>query len=154
MKRIILLTLTAMLATSAASTRTAPPALNWMAAPPGLPAGAQVAVVSGDPGKKGMFTLRARLPGNYVVPPHWHPTDEKVSVISGRMAYGLNDRFNRVTALTLGPGETVVMKARMHHWVFAGDPTEIEVSAMGPFAITYVNPADDPRNVGRAERGR
>jgi hypothetical protein len=25
-------------------------------------------------------------------------------------------------------------------------PTEIEVSAMGPFSIVYVDPKDDPRN--------
>ena len=46
--------------------------------PPGLPAGAQLAVVSGDPGKAGKFTIRLKMPANYAVPPHHHPTDEMV----------------------------------------------------------------------------
>jgi hypothetical protein len=37
------------------------------------------------------------------------------------------------------------MKAKMNHWVFTGDGAELEITAMGPFKITYVNPADDPR---------
>lgn len=143
MTRLLLIGLLAFAAGSAAAPKTAE--LKWMDGPPGLPAGAQFALVSGNPAKAGKFTIRARLPANYAVPPHWHPTDEKVSVMSGRMAYGMSDRLDRANALTLGPGENVVMKAKMRHWVFTGDPTEIEVSAMGPFAITYVNPADDPR---------
>jgi hypothetical protein len=37
------------------------------------------------------------------------------------------------------------MKAKEHHWVMTADGAEVEVSATGPFKITYVNPADDPR---------
>jgi hypothetical protein len=48
------------------------------------------------------------------------------------------------------------MKAKQHHWVFTGDGAEVEVTAMGPFQINYVNPADDPRKPAptkRPERG-
>jgi len=34
----------------------------------------------------------------------------------------------------------------MNHWASTSAATEIEVSAMGPFSIVYVNPKDDPRN--------
>jgi hypothetical protein len=33
----------------------------------------------------------------------------------------------------------------MHHYATAKGATVVEVTAMGPFAMTYVNPADDPR---------
>ena len=152
MKKLLIISLAAVIVAAPGSAKTkpakakaAPAELKWMDGPPGLPAGAQFAVVSGDPAKKGMFTIRARLPANYAVPAHWHPTDEKVSVVSGKLAYGMSDRVNRTNAQGLSAGENVVMKAKMHHWVLSADGAEIEVSAMGPFAITYLNPAEDPR---------
>jgi quercetin dioxygenase-like cupin family protein len=60
-----------------------PAEMKWGPAPPVLPPGAQIAVLSGDPGGKGLVTLRLKLPPGYVIPPHWHPTDEHVTVISG-----------------------------------------------------------------------
>ena len=152
MKSLILLTLgTALLATPPAIAKTrpakakAPAELKWMDGPPGLPAGAQFAVIKGDPGKAGAFTIGIKMPANYSVPAHWHPTDEHVSVVSGKLAYGMSDRMNRTAAQGLGAGENVVMKAKMNHWVLTAEGAQVEVSAMGPFKITYVNPADDPR---------
>src|SRR4051812_28360866 len=56
---------------------------TWGAAPPSLPPGAQAAVLVGDPGKPGVFTLRLKFPPGYRIPRHWHPTDEAVTVIEG-----------------------------------------------------------------------
>jgi quercetin dioxygenase-like cupin family protein len=152
MKSLILLTLgTSLLAAPPAAAKTvaakakAPAELKWMDGPPGLPAGAQFAVIKGDPGKAGMFTIGIRMPANYSVPAHWHPMDEHVSVVSGKLAYGMSDRLNRTAAQGLNAGENVVMKAKMNHWVLTADGAQVEVSAMGPFKITYANPADDPR---------
>ena len=146
MKRILLVALTT------AAFAVAPPAqgkaLKWMAGPPGLPAGSTFAVVSGNPGKAGMFTIQAKLPANYVIPPHTHPTDEVVRVLSGgNLAYGMGDKVDRSAAGSLEKGYHVTLGAGMNHWASTGDtPTTISVTAMGPFAITYANPADDPRN--------
>jgi len=156
MKKLLLISLAALIVAAPAQmkakpakAKAAPAELKWMDGPPGLPAGAQFAVVSGDPAKKGMFTIRAKLPANYAVPAHWHPTDEKVSVVSGKLAYGMSERLNRTQALGLGAGENIVMKAKMNHWVLTADGAEIEVTAMGPFEITYVNRVDDPRAATR-----
>src|SRR5262245_36206868 len=66
-----------------------PDEVKWGPAPPGLPAGAQVAVLVGDPGSKGTpYVLRAKLPAGYKVPPHWHSTDENVTVIHGALMIG------------------------------------------------------------------
>ena len=145
MRKLLFISLTAMLAASAAQTKTTH--AKWMAGPPGLPAGATFTVVSGDPGKAGMFTIRARLPANYTVPPHHHPTDEKVSVKEGGpLAYGMGDKIDQSSAGSLEKGYHVTLMANMNHWASTTAPTEIEVSAMGPFVITYVDPKDDPRN--------
>jgi quercetin dioxygenase-like cupin family protein len=129
----------------AAAKAAAPAELKWVPAPPGLPAGAEIAVVKGDPGKAGMFTIHLKTPANYSVAPHWHPTDEHVTLVSGKMAYGMSDRLDRLNGQALTAGQSIVMKAKEHHWVFTGDGAEVEVTAMGPFQINYVNPADDPR---------
>jgi quercetin dioxygenase-like cupin family protein len=143
MKRVLLLGLAGLIAATPAAAKTAE--LKWMDGPPGLPGGAQFAVVSGDPAKAGKFTIRIRTPANYSVPPHWHPSDEHVTLISGKLAYGMSDRFDRANATALSPGSSIVMKAKMNHWVFTADGAEVQISATGPFAITYANPADDPR---------
>jgi quercetin dioxygenase-like cupin family protein len=141
MKRLILVALCMGLAGSAAQAKS----LKWMAGPPGLPAGATFAVVSGDPSKAGMFTIQAKLPANYAVPPHHHPADEVVRVLKGSLAYGMGDKLDKAAAGTLNPGYHVTMATGMNHWVYTTDPATISVTAMGPFAITYVDPKDDPR---------
>ncbi len=153
MKRLMLLALPQLLAAPPALAKAEPAAakakpaaeLKWGDAPPFLPAGAQIAIVSGDPTKAGKFTIRLKFPTNYAVPPHWHPTDEHVKLVDGKLAYGMSDRIDKAAAKGLGVGESVVMKAKMHHWVTTGDGATVEVSAMGPFKITYVHPNDDPR---------
>ena len=142
MRRVLLVGLCACLAASAQA-KTAK--LNWMDGPPGLPSGSKFAVVSGDPSKEGTFVIRAKFPSGYAVPAHHHPTDEHVSVLSGSLGYGMTDKLDKAKAKTLTAGHKVVMKADMNHWVFARKPTEIQVSAKGPFQITYVDPKDDPR---------
>jgi hypothetical protein len=160
MRKLILLTLTALIVASpAAAKHKATPAkakaavaqaeLKWVDGAPGLPGGVQMAVVKGDPGKKGMFTIRLKMPANYAVRPHWHPTDEHVTLVSGKLIYGMSDELDRSGGQALAQGAGVTMKAKQHHWVFTGDGAEVEVSAIGPFAITYVNPADDPRGAGK-----
>jgi len=146
MRKLLLVSFVAFVAASPAQAK----GLKWMDGPPGLPAGAKFAVVSGDPGKAGMFTIRTRLPANYTVPPHHHPTDEVVRVMgAGTLSYGMGDKLDKANAGSLAKGYHVTMQANMNHWVTTTDPVEIQVSGMGPFAITYVNPADDPRGAAK-----
>src|SRR5262245_13599406 len=61
-----------------------PGAVKWVPAPPSLPPGAQLGIVVGDPTKSGVpYVFRAKLPDGYKVPPHWHPSDENVTVLKG-----------------------------------------------------------------------
>lgn len=120
--------------------------LTWMDAPPALPAGAKVAVLSGDPGKEGMFTIRVMFPANYKVPPHTHPTTENVSVLEGALFMGSGEQLMEDKATQLSVGGFSSIPANTPHYAFAREKTLIQIHAMGPFSITYLNPADDPRN--------
>jgi len=119
---------------------------KWMDAPPGLPPGAKVAVLSGDPSKAGPFTLRVMMPANYKVPPHTHPTYENVVVLEGTLNMGSSEKFDESKATALNAGGYSAIPANHPHFVFTKDKATIQVNGEGPFTITYINPADDPRN--------
>ena len=122
----------------------APTEVKWGPAPPSLPKGGRIAVVSGDPGKAGPFVIRLKLPAGYKIAPHWHPTDEHVTVISGVMALGMGEKFDRAALKTLPAGGYGMLPAEMRHFALAKTAATIQVHGMGPFVLNYVNPADDP----------
>src|SRR3954470_3756663 len=145
MHKLLLVTALAVLAAAPAQSKTSPANLKWMDGPAGLPSGSQIAVVSGDPGKKGDFTVHLKFPADYVVPAHHHPTDEHITVLSGKLKFGMGGHADKAKAKWMAKGAKGTAKAGMNHYVFTDAPAEIELRAMGPFVITYANPKDDPR---------
>jgi quercetin dioxygenase-like cupin family protein len=119
--------------------------LKWGDAPPALPAGAKFAVLSGDPGKEGMFAIRLEMPAGYKIPAHTHPTDEIVTVISGTCSFGMGPKYDDASAKEMPAGAYLVMPAGMQHFAGSKAGCVLQVQSTGPFQVTYVNPADDPR---------
>ena len=119
--------------------------VQWGPAPPVLPAGAQIAVLEGNPSEKGPVTLRLRFPANYNIPPHWHSMAERLTVLSGALNVGMGDKLDRQGSQTLEPGGFVSLPANMHHFAWTATPTVVQISLEGPFDIFYVNPADNPQ---------
>jgi hypothetical protein len=119
--------------------------LTWGPPPPGLPAGAKVAVVSGDPGKAGPFTVRVDMPPDYAVRPHHHPTSETLRVVEGTLHLGHGGKWNQQAMKTVPPDAPVTMAAKKPHFVHAASRVVLEIQSTGPFAITYVESKDDPR---------
>jgi hypothetical protein len=119
--------------------------LQWGPQPPGLPAGARAAVVRGDPSKPGPFAVRIDLPNGYQVPPHWHPTTERIRVLEGTFLVGDGRTWSDASLRPLHAGQETTVTARHPHYVRAKGKTMIEIRSTGPFEITYVNPTDDPR---------
>jgi quercetin dioxygenase-like cupin family protein len=127
---------------------TAKVSLQWGPAPPVFPAGAKMAVVNGDPSKEGVFQVELALPDGYRIPPHFHPTDEAVEVKEGTFLVGLGDKLDPTKTNPMKQGDKGSLRANMHHFGIARGATIVAVTAKGPFAMTYVNPADDPRKKG------
>ena len=119
-------------------------AVKWGAPPPVFPPGAKFAVMAGDPAAKGLVTIRFEMPAGYAIPPHFHPTDEHVTVLKGSFSIGMGDVADQSKAITLSAGGYGIAVANMHHYAFTKTGATIQVHMQGPFAITYVNPADDP----------
>jgi quercetin dioxygenase-like cupin family protein len=131
--------------TTSAHVMVAPADVKWGDGPPSLPAGAKAAVLEGDPAKAGLFTLRLQMPANYRIPAHWHPADEHVTVLSGTFHMGLGDKLDEAKAKPLTAGSFALMPPKTNHFAFTKAETVIQLHGMGPWGITYVNPADDPR---------
>jgi quercetin dioxygenase-like cupin family protein len=119
--------------------------LHWGPAPAVLPPGAEIAVLEGDPSKTEPFTVRLRLPNGYKIPPHTHPTTENVTVISGTFLAGMGGQFVDTQMQSLEVGDFASIPGNHAHYAMARGTTVVQVHALGPFALTYVNPADTPK---------
>jgi len=70
-----------------------------------LPKGAQIAILDGNPMKADVpFTLRLKMPDDYKVPAHSHPTDEIVTVLMGALGAGMGDKFGPSKGQIIKPG--------------------------------------------------
>lgn len=119
--------------------------VQWKAGPPSLPAGAKFAVMEGDPSKEGAFTMRLWLPDGFKVPPHWHSKVEHVTVISGTFNIGMGEKFDQAATREMPAGTFGFWPPEMRHFAWAKGETVLQLHGTGPWTITYVNPADDPR---------
>jgi hypothetical protein len=163
MKRVTLLTITAVLAaaapgraqemaedheelTAAQHLAIAPEDIQWNPAPAVLPTGALIAVLEGDPTQEGPFTIRLQLPSGYKVAPHTHPVIEHVTVISGRFGVGLGETWDGEKIRYAGPGGFYMMMPGVAHFAMVTEDTVVQLHSNGPWGLTYVNPADDPRS--------
>lgn len=149
MRRLITLTfaLSTIVVSLAAQAPVAIPAskLQWGPAPASLPAGARMAVLNGDPGKAAPYAITGTFPNGYVFPPHAHPADENVVVISGTLLVGMGDAFSESSLVALSPGSYAFMPRGTRHFGRTKGETTIAVFGPGPFDVAYANLADDPR---------
>ena len=118
--------------------------ITWKDAPAILPAGAKIAVLEGDPSKSGPFTLRLQFPADYRIAPHRHPADEHVTVIEGDLSLGMGETFEEAKLKDLGQGGFAMMRTGTPHFAWSKDGATVQLHGIGPWGLTYVNPADDP----------
>jgi len=121
-----------------------PDGLMWVDVP-SLSPGAKLAVIEGPLNEAVPFTFRLQFPANYQIPAHWHPAVERVTVISGTVNMGIGDKLDRQKTKPLGPGSMAIMQPKTNHFLWTKEETVVQLNGVGPWGITYVNPADDPR---------
>ncbi|HEU5170606.1 MAG TPA: cupin domain-containing protein [Gemmatimonadales bacterium] len=114
-------------------------------APASLPAGAKLAVLEGNPAAAGPFTMRLWVPDGYRIPPHYHPAVEHVTVVKGTFKVGMGEKFDPSLLNALPVGTFAALAPGMRHFAQAEGETVIQLHGTGPWSLTYVNPADDPR---------
>src|SRR5438105_14083517 len=143
--------------TLAGQTRTAPTptpqvivahaaTLAWVPGPPSLPPGAEFVLLEGNPAEAVPLTFRLRFPANYRIPPHFHSVIEHVTVFSGTLNVGMGEQATYTGGTALNAGSFAAMPAKMVHSAWAGpEGVTFQLHSVGPWSITYVNAADDPR---------
>ena len=123
----------------------APTDVAWKDGPGSLPPGAKFAVLEGDPGKDGPFVMRIWMPDGFKIQPHWHPKVERITVISGTFNLGMGDKFEQSGTRAMPAGTYGFWADGMRHFAWTKGETVLQLHGIGPWTITYVNPADDPR---------
>ena len=110
-----------------------------------LPPGAKVAVIEGPLEQATPFTVRFKLPADYKIPAHWHPAIEHVTVLSGTFNMGVGDKLDATKTKALSAGSVAIMPPKTNHFAWTKEETIVQVHGVGPWGITYVEPAEDPR---------
>lgn len=139
--------------TKMAGTYTNPAEIKWGDAPAVFPKGAKMTVLMGDPGKAGPFVGRLMMPANYKIAPHWHTADEDLTVVSGAFYLGEGDKMDAKGAHELKAGGFHHLPGKTHHYAFTKTATVVQINAMGPFDMTYIDAKDDPSKMAAPAKG-
>lgn len=125
-----------------------PDDIEWQPAPPSFEPGAEIAILEGDPSLAGeLYTIRLKMPPNYMIAPHTHPLPERAVVLSGEFYLGHGEAADREAAERLQIGTYFNIPPGMVHYVMTGSAGEtlLHITSIGPLELNYVNPEDDPR---------
>ena len=107
--------------------------------------GAQTVILVGDPTKAETIVQRVKFPPHFKVPPHTHPYSEVVTVLSGTYWNAMGDDMEK--GVMLKSGSVFVLPANHTHHTWTTDEEVIlQIYFTGPGGITFLDPADDPRN--------
>jgi quercetin dioxygenase-like cupin family protein len=139
---MLLAVLLGVAACATAPVTTLPENVKWVDHP-AFP-GVKLAVLHGNPSQPGPYVIRLWFPANYQVPPHFHPGDENVTVISGNANLGLGDRFDRARGKRYVVGDFLRVPANARHYAWFTEAAVVQVHGVGPTGYTQVNPADKP----------
>jgi len=123
-----------------------PSELHWSKEKsPLVPAGAEIAVLEGNPDEFGPFALRVKLPAGFQMPAHWHHVSPQVTVLSGTLNVGAGEKADHAQGKAYPAGSFVHLSGRQPHFVWTDLETVLQVQGFGPWRIRYVNPADNPQ---------
>ncbi len=112
--------------------------VQWRPCPPNLPSGCEIAVLEGNPQSPDLFTVRFRVNGEFVMPPHTHPKDERATVLSGKVAVAFGKNGTRETAKEFGPGDYYVNSRGAIHTVWADTVSVIQLTGIGPWKADFL----------------
>ena len=108
---------------------------------PGFKPGMQIAVVHGDPGGKGDYTIRLKFPAGYMFPAHYHPNAEHLTVLAGTFLLGMGDKEGGALH-EYQPGDFLYIPGKEPHFGGAKGETVIQLHGMGPFEVKLAGVAE------------
>jgi quercetin dioxygenase-like cupin family protein len=121
-----------------------PEAVVWGDGPATLPPGSKMAILEGSPRAEGMFTMRVRVPAGSAIPPHWHPRQERVTVLAGAVDLGFGAVANKDSVTRYRAGSFYINLPRVVHYLFFPEATELQITAVGPWELFTTDPNAPP----------
>lgn len=112
--------------------------IQWKPCPPNLPDGCEIAVLEGNPKGEDMFTVRFRINGEFIMPPHTHPKDERVTVLEGKAYVAFGNGAKKEDATEFMPGDYYVNARNAIHTVWADPSTIIQITGIGPWEANFI----------------
>src|SRR3954447_26575954 len=122
-------------------------AMVWTDGPSTLSPGSKAAVLEGNPKTDGMFTMRLRIPAGSAIPPHWHPREERVTILSGAVDLGFGSVASAGKTKRYAAGSFYVNPPRVMHFLFFPEATEMQLTGVGPWELQTTDisaPAEVP----------
>ena len=121
--------------------RLTPEQAEWKDVPNGH--GVQTAVISGEPGKAGLYVIRVKFPPGIMSSPHFHPEDRHAVVLKGTWYTGTDDTWDPDRTIALKPGSYMKHPAGAIHYDGAKDEEVIvQIAGYGPSGTTELFPAE------------
>jgi len=112
--------------------------IQWQPCPPNLPEGCGMAILEGNPKINDLFTVRFKISGTFIMPPHTHPKDERVTILQGKAYVAFGKGATRKEAKEFGPGDYYVNARNAIHTVWADPSTIIQITGIGPWEVDFI----------------
>jgi quercetin dioxygenase-like cupin family protein len=109
--------------------------VTWKEAPSTMPPGTQIAILEGNPKEAALFTMRVKLPAGFVIPPHTHPSQERVTIVSGTVHLGYGTTLDKAKSATLPPGSYYVTAPGVPHFLWSDQEVVLQLTNVGPWKV-------------------
>lgn len=106
--------------------------------------GIQTVVLTGDPAKPGLYTIRLKAAPGMKIQAHSHRDDRSALVVSGTWYFAYGRQFDEKALKALPPGSFYTEPGGVDHFAMTKEEVVIQITGYGPSSTTYVDAANDP----------
>jgi quercetin dioxygenase-like cupin family protein len=144
MRRTLLTAIMATTLAACAATQTGqqPDHGHWLLgndyAPVGNATNMDAAFLIGSPSQAGLYTIRVHLKDGGLMPPHSHPDDRMITVLSGTLHYGFGTTADPAATKAYPTGATFLAKANDPHYAIGRGGVIYQESGMAPTGTKWV----------------
>ena len=107
-------------------------------APIGNATNMDAAFIMGTPNQPGLYTIRVHIKPGGLMPPHSHPDDRMITVVSGTLHYGFGDTADPSATKAYPTGSYFLAKANEPHYAIGKDDAVYQEAGMAPTGTKWV----------------
>lgn len=106
--------------------------------------GTEIALLVGDPEEASSpYVLRVKYQDGVKVLPHWHSSEECITVISGTWVMGVGERYDLSVAQEFPAGSYLVIPEGVPHFALCTGETIVQRHGVGPVDTQLARSEDD-----------